>query len=82
MAPVVPVPPGGTSHKKRLRLKKQKRFDVPPQNNEVIVELTSPVPVATLQQVMSEMEQAGFDIIETEDEDDVLVLTFMLKTLQ
>lgn len=81
VVPVAPVRPGGTSRKKRFKLKKQRILDVPRETNELVLELPQPIPVATLEQVMSEMEKAGFDIIETEDEDDALILTFALKTI-
>jgi len=82
--PVVqpPVPPGGTSHKKRFRRLKRLKERKIPDPKEVIVELTEPVEHQTLQQVLLEMERAGFDIQEQEEEDDALVLTFILKTLQ
>ena len=79
--PVQVVRPGGTS-RKLLRRRPKSRVEAriePP--NELILELPQPIPVATLEQVMSEMEKAGFDIIETEDEDDALILTFALKTI-
>lgn len=81
VAPVAPVSPGGTSRKKRFKLRKPRIPDVPRETNELVLELPQPIPVATLEQVMSEMEKAGFDIIETEDEDDALILTFALKTI-
>ena len=55
---------------------------VPHETNEVIVELVQPVQQSSLQQVLHEMDQAGFDILDTEEEDDALVLTFILKSLQ
>jgi len=78
---VPPVPPGGTSHKKRYRrLKKLKERKIP-EPQEVIVELTEPVEHQTLEQVLTDMRKAGFDIKEQEEEDDMLVLTFILKSL-
>lgn len=79
--PAVETPPGGTSHKKRhRRLKKLKERRIP-EPQSIVVELPEPVEHQTLMQVLSEMGAAGFDIIGTEEEDDALVLTFMIKKL-
>jgi hypothetical protein len=81
VVPVV-IPPGGTSRKKRFKARKQFKPEVPRGTNEIVVELIPPVNTFALQQVLEEMNRAGFDIKEQEEEDDVLVLTFIMKSLQ
>lgn len=82
VAPVIPPPPpvGNIDWlKKKRRKKRLVPVEVP--RETIKIELPEPVNTFALQRVLSDMELAGFDIIETEDEDDALVLTFMLKAL-
>lgn len=82
-AGVTVVPAGGTSRKKRF--KRVKRYsEVVEPVPELVLEIPLPAliePQWSLEQVLKEMRQAEFDIIEEEEEDGALVVTLMAKLL-
>jgi hypothetical protein len=82
---VLITPSGGTSRKKRLKnLKrfKERKEPIPEVAREIYVELPIDVPRETLEQVLTNMREAEFDFKEQEEEDEMLVLTFVSKILQ
>jgi hypothetical protein len=74
--------PPSTFNLRGRRVKRKRRIEPEVPRETVVVELVTPVPRSSLQEVLLEMERAGFDILDTEEEDDALVLTFVLKALQ
>ena len=64
-------------------LKKKKRKPVKEFHKKVVVETPQEVfvavPTSSLQEVLASLEKTGLELIEKEEEDDMLILTFVLK---
>ena len=81
VVPPPPIPPGNIDWLKKKRLKKRRKIVKPETPKETLsVELPTNLPISSLRAVLDEMEEAGFDFIESEEED-TLILTFLLKKL-
>lgn len=80
--PVPPPPPAVGNLNWLKKKRRKKRVIVPDVSRETIVVELPPqgLPISSLRQVLDEMESAGFDFVESEEED-MLLLTFVLKKL-
>ena len=80
VTPPSPPPPGNIDWRRRKKVKRKKIVpDVPRETISVELPVQN-LPISSLRAVLDEMEQAGFDIIDSEEED-MLVLTFIMKKL-
>ena len=75
------VPPGNIDWRKKRKVKKRRVIKPEVPRETVTVELpVQNLPISSLRAVLDEMESAGFDFVDSEEED-MLVLTFILKKL-
>jgi hypothetical protein len=82
----VVIPQTGSNLKWKRRVKRRKYSEVEEikEPDTIVVEIPTQdlLPRGSLRQVLDEIQKTGYELDEIDEEDDALVLTFIMKTLQ